>query len=410
MTTDLYLLAIFIALLVGIIIGKGWERYKLWDGHWTDRRRLRETPHYLLGLIFLVDDQIDQAIDELTKASNIHRDAFDIQIILGSLFREKGHVGKAIHLHEALLQRPKITKLEHACVLLCLGLDFRHGGFIDRASEAFQEVVQLDPKNRYALLHLQKLHEEQHQWNQALITRKKISEIENGEHVENSRILAFLQNEIGASQAKSGNLISAANLFQSAIDVNIATTPAYLNLGDVRKQQNRLRDAVTAWECLIETSPERAYLAFDRLAHAYRILGTEHKFVDLCNRLIDANPQDWRARLSLARQLSADGHPEQAFDLLLEALPHNPHGLVIHRDIWQLLLTLNLQATLVNKYLESSQESLFYLDPHVCVRCHYRSTELLWKCPQCHEWGTFVEERLSPGKDPETSNETVKKT
>ncbi len=271
-------------------------------------------------------------------------------------------------------------------------------------------VVQLDPKNRYALLHLQKLYEEQHQWNQALITRKQISEIENGEHVENSRILAFLQNEIGASQAKSGNLISAANLFQSAIDVNIATTPAYLNLGDVRKQQNRLRDAVTAWECLIETSPERAYLAFDRLAHAYRILGTEHKFVDLCNRLIDANPQDWRARLSLARQLSADGHPEQAFDLLLEALPHNPHGLVIHRDIWQLLLTLNFQATLVNKYLESSQESLFYLDPHVCVRCHYRSTELLWKCPQCHEWGTFVEERLSPGKDPETSNETVKKT
>ena len=61
----------------------------------------------------------------------------------------------------------------------------------------------------------------------------------------------------------------------------------------------------------------------------------------------------------------------------------------------------------VKKYLESSQESLFYLDPHVCVRCHYRSTELLWQCPQCHEWGTFVEERLSPGKDPETSNETV---
>ena len=403
MTTDIYLLAIFIALLVGIIIGKGWERYKLWDGRWTDRRRLRETPHYLLGLIFLVDDQIDQAIDELTKASNVHRDAFDIQIVLGSLFREKGHVGKAIHLHEALLQRPRITKLEHACVLLCLGLDFRHGGFVDRASETFQEVVQLDPKNQYALLHLQKLHEEQHQWDEALITRRKISEIENGNHVENSRILAFLQNEIGASQVKSGNLIPAANSFESAIDVNIATTPAYLNLGDVRKQQNRLGDAITAWERLIETSPERAYLAFDRLAHAYKTLGTEHKFVDLCNRLIDVNPQDWRARLSLARYFSTDGHPEQAFDLLLEALPHNPHGLVLHRDIWQLLLTLNLEVTLVNKYLESSQKSLFYLDPHICVRCHYRSTELLWQCPQCHEWGTFVEERLSPGKDPENS-------
>ena len=408
MTTDLYLLATFIALLVGILIGKGWERYKLLDGHWTDRRRLRETPHYLLGLIFLVDNQIDQAINELTKASNVDPNAFDIQIVLGNLLREKGHVGKAIHIHEALLQQPKITKPEHACVLLCLGLDFRHGGFVDRASEAFQEVVRLDPKNRYALLHLQKLHEEQHQWDEALNIRRRISKIKTGQHSEDSRILAFLQNEIGASQVKVGKLIPAANSFELAIDVNIATTPAYLNLGDVRKQQNRLGDAIVAWESLIKTSPERAYLAFDRLEHAYRTLGTEDKFVDLCNRLIDANPQDWRARLSLARYFSTEGRPQQAFDLLLEALPNNPHGLVLHKDIWQLLLTLDLEATLVNKYLESSQESLFYLDPHVCVRCHYRSTELLWQCPQCHEWGTFVEERLSPGKDPETSDETVK--
>ena len=31
-------------------------------------------------------------------------------------------------------------------MLLCLGLDFRHGGFVDRALEAFQEVVRLDPR------------------------------------------------------------------------------------------------------------------------------------------------------------------------------------------------------------------------------------------------------------------------
>jgi predicted ATP-dependent serine protease len=24
---------------------------------------------------------------------------------------------------------------------------------------------------------------------------------------------------------------------------------------------------------------------------------------------------------------------------------------------------------------------------------------LLWQCPQCHEWNTFVEERIAPAKD-----------
>ena len=35
--------------LAGLAIGKAWERYKLRDGKWFDRRRARESPHYLLG-------------------------------------------------------------------------------------------------------------------------------------------------------------------------------------------------------------------------------------------------------------------------------------------------------------------------------------------------------------------------
>ena len=41
------LLAALFALLLGLIVGKAWERYKLRDGRWIDRRRLRETPHYM---------------------------------------------------------------------------------------------------------------------------------------------------------------------------------------------------------------------------------------------------------------------------------------------------------------------------------------------------------------------------
>jgi lipopolysaccharide biosynthesis regulator YciM len=49
-------------------------------------------------------------------------------MILGNLYRAKGQVGRAINVHQALLQRPDLTKLEQAYVQLCLALDFRHGG------------------------------------------------------------------------------------------------------------------------------------------------------------------------------------------------------------------------------------------------------------------------------------------
>ena len=41
------LLAALVALLLGLAIGKAWERYKLRDGGWIDRRKTRESPHYM---------------------------------------------------------------------------------------------------------------------------------------------------------------------------------------------------------------------------------------------------------------------------------------------------------------------------------------------------------------------------
>ena len=399
MTTELYLLAVLFALLLGLMVGKAWERYKLRDGRWIDRRRLRETPHYMLGLNFLVDNQVDQAIEELTHAASTDTDALEIQMILGNLYREKGQVGRAVNVHQALLQRPDLTTLEHAYVLLCLGLDFRHGGFVDRALETFQEVLQLDPRNRYALVNLQKLYEDQHQWAEALRVREQISKIDAGRHSDDQQILGFLRNEIGSAQQRAGDAAGAARAFADAIDVDTRTVPAYLNLGDVRERQGNLSSAVEIWERLIETVPDHAYFAFDRLERAYRTLGTPHRFVDLCERLIDREPQGWRPRLALSRHLAAAGQHRAAFDRLLDALPHHPHRLAIHQEIWETLASLELDAGLIRRYVELTREAVFYLDPHICRRCRYRSTELLWQCPQCHEWNTFVEERIAPAKE-----------
>jgi lipopolysaccharide biosynthesis regulator YciM len=393
------LLATLIALLAGLIAGKAWERYKLRDGRWIDRRRLRETPHYMLGLNFLVDQQVDQAIDELTQAASSATDALEIQMILGNLYRGKGQVSRAISVHQTLLQRPNLTRLEHAYVLLCLGLDFRSAGFVDRALEAFQEVLGLDSANRYALVNLQKLHEEQHQWAEALQVRERIARLDAEHQTEDRTILGFLRNQIGHEQQRGGQLPAAARTFAEAIDTNPHTAPAYLNLGDVREQQGQIPGAIEVWEALVREIPDRAYLVFERLERAYKATGTPGRLSELCNRLIGANPQDWRARLALSRHYAHDGRYREALDLLLEALPHNPHGLVIHQEAWRALSALGLDADLVGRYVSLARATVFYLDPHVCVRCRYRSTELLWQCPQCHEWNTFVEERLAPAKD-----------
>ncbi len=150
-------------------------------------------------------------------------------------------------------------------------------------------------------------------------------------------------------------------------------------------------------------SPDRAYLALDRLETAYDTArASPDRFAELCRRLMAAAPREWRARAALAHHLASMGQPAEALELLFEALEHNPHALAIHQAIWNTLSSLDLPKHLVARYIEVTRRSVFYLDPHVCMRCRYRSTELLWQCPHCHEWNTFVEERIAPATDTES--------
>jgi lipopolysaccharide biosynthesis regulator YciM len=303
-------------------------------------------------------------------------------------------------VHQALLQRPKLTKVEHAYILLCLGLDFKRGGFVDRALEAFNEVLRMDPSNQYALLYLQKLHEEQHQWAEAHRIRKQLVALSGPDtQPRNQAILGFLENALGSEALVVGDRGRAARHFQLAIDQDPDTTPAYLNLGDVKLLQGDVEGAEAAWEALIVRLPERAYLAFERLEQLYERQGRPARFEERCLKLVASNSQDWRARLALGRHLNRHDRPTEALEFLLAALEQNPHGLMVHQAVWGVLLKLDLNRALVQRYIEAARSSVFFLDPHVCLKCHYRSTDLLWQCPHCHEWNTFVEERIAPAKE-----------
>ena len=47
MQQPIFLLGVLLALLVGLAAGKAWERYKLIEGRWIDRRRVRQAPRWM---------------------------------------------------------------------------------------------------------------------------------------------------------------------------------------------------------------------------------------------------------------------------------------------------------------------------------------------------------------------------
>ncbi len=80
------------------------------------------------------------AIAELSQVVRNNPDAVEIYLALGNLYRSQGQIERAIQIRHNLIVRPGLEARFKAQALYELGLDYRRGGFLDRAQSAFEQA------------------------------------------------------------------------------------------------------------------------------------------------------------------------------------------------------------------------------------------------------------------------------
>ena len=222
--------------------------------------------------------------------------------------------------------------LEHAYVLLCLGLDYRRGGFVDRAIEAFQEVLRLDPDERARAGAAREAPRRSAPVDRGLRSAQRLTAtVAPGRQPRHSQaILAFLENEIGLQALRGRDTRGARALRGGHRHRSGSATPAYLNLGDIRlrarRHGRRHRDVGALIAASRRSAPTWCSIGCEPpMSRPARRSGS----TALCRRLIDANPQDWRARLALAapsaRAAATRAAPRRCSST---RSAHNPHALL----------------------------------------------------------------------------------
>lgn len=87
------------------------------------------------------------AINELSRVVKNNPDAVEIYLALGNLYRSQGEIERAVHIRQNLILRPGLRDEFKARALYELGRDYKRGGFVDRAFEAFQQARSLAGNN-----------------------------------------------------------------------------------------------------------------------------------------------------------------------------------------------------------------------------------------------------------------------
>lgn len=121
---------------------------------------------YFKGLNFLLNEQQDQAIDAFIEAVQNDPDTSELHFALGNLFRRRGEYNRAVRVHEHLLSRADLSRLNRNRAQHALALDFLKAGLLDRAEEALRrlEGSSYEAEARLALL---AIYERSRDWKQA---------------------------------------------------------------------------------------------------------------------------------------------------------------------------------------------------------------------------------------------------
>jgi lipopolysaccharide biosynthesis regulator YciM len=375
-------LGIIIAFIVGTMLGR-LARHRAEKKVKAAAERSDEA--FFKGIQYILSNDHDHAIEEFTKSVQLNSETIETYVALGNLYRTKGEIDRAIRIRQSIIHRPSISKEIRIRALVDLGLDYRKGGFLNRALKVFLDVLMKQPTDLQTLEEVEKIYEEMKDWENAFDIRQRLSRLVKGEH---RHILAHHQTELGKAYYDKGEVGKAKSCYEKAISINKKCVDAYLHLGDLHFDNQQYKKAIAAWKKVVLVKPSFTFLAYRRLEGAYAKMENLQPVEDFLKECAELN-SDAFTRLALARHLHNKQEDEDALKELEGALALDPFFWEARKLVGEILLAQDRKADVRAAYQDLiSHLNVAYLK-FQCTHCGYEPDRLQWQCPQCKRWDTM---------------------
>lgn len=343
----------------------------------------------LLGLNFLLNEQPDKAIDAFLEAVKVDPQTVELHFALGSLFRRRGEVDRAIRVHQILIEREDLTEDQRLQALDELGQDYLKAGLLDRAETIYQQLKG-SARDDHALKSLLEIYQQEKSWRQAIEIAKLLPE--RSSHIW-ERAVAEFHCELATSELANSRFDEAHAQAEQALSYNRKCVRANVILGDIAVAQGRDAEALEYWRRIEMQEPSYLALVAERMMDAYRRTGREEQGIQLLRSYLEQHPTLDLLDAVFQWEMDKQG-PDAAYALVRDELRRNPTLLGLDKLLEAALLTVAAERRhdleLVKGLIHGHTRRVAR---YRCDECGFKARQFYWRCPACGGWETYPPKR-----------------
>jgi lipopolysaccharide assembly protein B len=334
--------------------------------------------NYLAGLNFLVNEQPDRALEAFLRAAELDGDTVETHFALGSLYRRRGEVDRAIKIHQNIATRESLEPTQREQAGFALAQDYLKAGMLDRAERILEPLAESGTHRMAAMRKLIRIYEQEQEWTRAI---EVFRELEKSGRAPQESAIAHYYCELAEAARGRGALEEARGHLRAARAERRRFPRGALVRADIAIEQRdfalaeRLLAAVLAQDAslAIEVVPRLVRLAradgnggeeaVGRVVAGRADAANEIGFAAIMADALDFPPLEERVRACLAQ--------DEAISGLVRAIGRDPASLDA-RAVQDIAAVLRRLAATTPRYR--------------CATCGFSSIDHFWQCPACKSW------------------------
>ena len=344
---------------------------------------------YFRGLNFLLNEQPDKAIEAFIEVVKVDPQTVELHFALGSLFRRRGELERAIRMHQNLVERTDLQDDQKLAALFELAQDYLKAGLLDRAEELF---LKLDGTTHaeLSLRFLLEIYQQEKDWQKAIGIGERLESVTG--HSQQKEIANFYC-ELASGEMMHSRPQAARPHLDAALRHHRMCVRANVLLGDLEASLGNADAAVDAWKRIETQNPAYLALVAERIYSVYERQGRADAGLNLLRAYLEKYPS--LDALNVVFQGTLEQHgAEPAYRLVRDELRRMPTLLGLDKLLEAQLLEapldrrrdLELIRGLVNQHTQG-------LAMYKCDNCGFRARQYYWHCPACASWETYSPRR-----------------